>query len=149
MKNKVIVFDIDGTVANNNHRVHWVKNKPKNWAAYNAKMLLDQRYDDIFHLYQLFCVDPNNILIFCSGREAVFYKETTEWLEKNEFVNYKELYMRPQKDYRSDDIVKVELLRHIENDWGKPFLWFDDRERVVNAIRREGVRVLQVSEGKF
>jgi NMD protein affecting ribosome stability and mRNA decay len=70
-------------------------------------------------------------------------------LQENEFLNYKALYMRPIKDYRKDSIVKVELLKQIRNDWGTPLLWFDDREQVVETIRKEGIRVLQVSEGKF
>ena len=57
--------------------------------------------------------------------------------------------MRAEKDNRKDSIVKVELLQQIRKDYGEPFLWFDDRSQVVNAIRAQGVRVLQVAPGDF
>jgi hypothetical protein len=41
------------------------------------------------------------------------------------------------------------LLDQIRSDYGDPWLWFDDRNQVVDAIRACGVRVLQVAEGNF
>jgi hypothetical protein len=32
----LIVFDIDGTLANIEHRLHHVRSKPKNWPAFDA-----------------------------------------------------------------------------------------------------------------
>jgi hypothetical protein len=57
--------------------------------------------------------------------------------------------MRSAGDYRQDSIVKVELLQQIREKHGEPFLWIDDRQQVVDAIRAEGVRVLQVAPGDF
>ena len=60
-----------------------------------------------------------------------------------------DLFMRNEKDYRSDAIVKVELLNGIKALYGTPWLWFDDRQQVVDAIRAQGVRVMQVAPGDF
>jgi hydroxymethylpyrimidine pyrophosphatase-like HAD family hydrolase len=30
----MVVFDIDGTLADNEHRVHYLHNHPKNWDAF-------------------------------------------------------------------------------------------------------------------
>ena len=38
--NKVIVFDIDGTLANIEHRRAFVATKPKNWKAFTAALIL-------------------------------------------------------------------------------------------------------------
>jgi hypothetical protein len=59
------------------------------------------------------------------------------------------MYMRRAKDYRPDSVVKVELLERITHDYARPWLWIDDRQQVVDAIRAQGVRVLQVAEGDF
>jgi hypothetical protein len=64
-------------------------------------------------------------------------------------VDFNALYMRSHSDHRQDSIVKVELLAQIRKDFGEPYLWFDDRKQVVDAIRAEGVRVLQVAPGDF
>jgi hypothetical protein len=56
--------------------------------------------------------------------------------------------MRAEKDYRSDDIVKKELLDQIVVDFGqKPDIWFDDRPRVVKMLRENGVFVADVYQG--
>jgi len=57
--------------------------------------------------------------------------------------------MRASGDNRKDSIVKVELLHDIQRDWAWPWLWIDDRDQVVKAIREQGVRVLQVAPGDF
>ena len=89
-----------------------------------------------------------NTLLLCSGRGEEQRDVTVD--QMNEFgVLYSKLYMRPAKDHRPDDIIKIELLQQIREEFGNPWLWFDDRTRVVNAIRAEGVRVLQVAPGDF
>ena len=144
---KVIVFDIDGTVANITHRRHWVATKPKNWAAFNAGMAQDTAYDDIKFVYDTFAAAGNTI-IFCSGRGEENRAVTESWLRDNGFA-WSALYMRSARDHRQDSIVKVELLEVIRAHFGEPYLWFDDRKQVVDAIRAQGVRVLQVAPGDF
>lgn len=145
---KVIVFDIDGTLANVEHRRHWVATKPKNWAAWDAAMKFDTPNEDIVWLLEQFQRDPNNRIVICSGRGSENRGVTEAWL-KEHIGNYDALYMRAEKDYRKDSIVKVELLKQIEFDYARPYLWIDDRNQVVDAIRAEGVRVLQVAPGDF
>jgi HAD superfamily, subfamily IIIB (Acid phosphatase) len=154
--NKVIVFDIDGTIANTEHRKHWVSSKPKNWAAWNAGMANDTPHTDIKFIMDMFRFANVNhpdhedeiAIVLCSGRGEENRDVTEKWLRDNDFY-WDKLYMRAEKDYRKDSIVKVELLDQIRKDWGPPFLWFDDRSSVVQAIRAQGVRVLQVAEGDF
>lgn len=145
---KIIVFDIDGTLANIEHRRAFVATKPKNWKAFNAGIVNDTPHEDIVELASMLVFSCGNTLLLCSGRGEE-HRDVTAW-QMNEFgVPYSKLYMRPAKDHRPDDIIKVELLQQIRAEFGEPFLWFDDRSRVVNAIRAEGVRVLQVAPGDF
>ena len=144
---KVIVFDIDGTLANIEHRRSFVATKPKNWKAFTAGIVNDTPHEDIVTLSSMF-VACGNTLLLCSGRGEEQRDVTVD--QMNEFgVLYSKLYMRPAKDHRPDDIIKIELLQQIREEFGNPWLWFDDRTRVVNAIRAEGVRVLQVAPGDF
>lgn len=144
---KVVVFDIDGTLANIEHRRHWVANKPKNWKAFNAGMDRDTVHEDIKWMNVNFASQGHKIIL-CSGRGEEHRTITTEWLNRNG-IFYDDLYMRSAKDHRQDYIVKVELLARIREEHGEPFLWFDDRTQVVDAIRAQGVRVLQVAPGDF
>jgi hypothetical protein len=57
--------------------------------------------------------------------------------------------MRKEGDYRSDDIIKKELLDEIVADFGKvPNIVFDDRPRVVKMWRENGVFVADVYQGE-
>ena len=144
---KIIVFDIDGTLANIEHRRSFVATKPKNWKAFNAGIVNDTPHKDIVSL----AVDLHSIfhaIILCSGRGEE-HREVTEKQMEDFGVPFQALFMRPAKDHRADYIVKVELLQQIRAEFGEPFLWFDDRNQVVDAIRAEGVRVLQVAPGDF
>jgi predicted secreted acid phosphatase len=147
MTSKIIVFDIDGTVANIVHRRQYVASKPKNWPAFNAGMANDTVYADVKFIYDTFKAAGNRI-IFCSGRSDDSRDVTTRWLHSNGF-DFEALFMRRAGDYRKDSVVKVELLQQIRQWHGDPYIWFDDRQQVVDAIRAAGIRVLQVSEGNF
>ena len=144
---KIIVFDIDGTLANIEHRRQYVANKPKNWYAFNAAMKYDTVNEDIANLLDIF-VDKGYVIILCSGRGEETRAVTEQWLQDNNLL-YQKLYMRPAKDYRPDYVIKLELLEQIRKDYGEPYMWFDDRNQVVDAIRAAGVRVCQVAEGNF
>ncbi len=144
---RVIVFDIDGTLANVDHRRHWVASKPKNWAAWNAAMKHDTPHEDIVWLLDSLR-QSNTRIVICSGRGEETRAVTETWLWQN-VGPWDALYMRAEKDYRKDSIVKVELLQQIRKDYANPWLWVDDRQQVVDAIRAEGVRVLQVAPGNF
>lgn len=147
MTNKVIVFDIDGTLANVTHRRHWVATKPKNWAAWNAAMAQDTVHADICWMLQGFATAGHQIIL-CSGRGNEHRAVTEKWLADNG-IYWDWLFMRRAGDHRKDSIVKVELLEQIRQWHGEPYLWFDDRNQVVDAIRAAGVRVMQVAPGDF
>lgn len=145
--NKVIVFDIDGTLADIEHRRGYVASKPKNFKAFNAAIPLDTPHEEIVFLAKTF-YEQGNKVILCSGRGEES-RDVTVVQMKDFGVRFDKLFMRSEKDYRADNIVKVELLAQIREQFGEPYLWFDDRKQVVDAIRAEGVRVLQVAPGDF
>ena len=144
---KVIVFDIDGTLANIEHRRSFVATKPKNWKAFNAGIIHDTPHQDLVDLSQSLW-DIGYPIVLCSGRGEE-QRSVTEKQMMAFCVPYHRLFMRPANDHRPDYIIKVELLQQIRAEFGNPFLWFDDRNQVVNAIRAEGIRVLQVAPGDF
>jgi len=144
---KVIVFDIDGTLANIEHRRSFVATKPKNWRAFTAGIPNDTPHEDIVWLARFFALQKHSVLL-CSGRGEEQRDVTKKQMDRFG-VYYDKLFMRPVDDHRQDSIVKVELLQQIRSEFGNPWLWFDDRQQVVDAIRAEGVRVLQVCAGDF
>jgi len=147
---KLIVFDVDGTLANVDHRRHFVERpngEKKDWKSFNDHMVHDTAHVDIMWMAQTFAVAGNRNII-CTGRHRHKEQVTRDFLQKFN-VPFVDLFMRPDDDFRDDSIVKVELLQEIRAKHGEPWLWLDDRSRVVDAVRAAGVRVLQVAPGDF
>lgn len=141
------IFDIDGTLADIQHRRHYVSVKPKNWPAFEKAIKFDTAIVPILNTALTFQAS-NHRLIFCSGRGEQQRAQTTEWLERHGLISPR-IYMRAEKDYRSDDIIKEELLDRILADGFNPQLVFDDRDRVVAMWRRRGLICAQVAPGDF
>jgi phosphoglycolate phosphatase-like HAD superfamily hydrolase len=145
----LVVFDIDGTLANCEHRLAFVRSKPKNWPAFDAGIPNDSVIAPVAEAFHSLKAAGNEI-IFASGRNERSRDATMKWLQDNRFWNYTaKLYMRKADDFRGDDIVKREILDEIVADWGrKPDMVFDDRPRVVRMWRDEGIFVFNVYQGE-
>ena len=145
-----IIVDIDGTLSDPEHRQHFVRSKPRNWKAFNARIFDDPVQHDIVWLVRLFRSVGCRIVI-CSARTDDLRSITERWLKEKAGLDgvYEKLYMRAEKDYRDDDIVKRELLDTIRADGYDPVMVLDDRDRVVKIWRESGLRCLQVQPGDF
>ena len=144
----LVVFDIDGTLANIEHRLDYVRSKPKNWKAFDAGIPNDAVNPYVAEVFRQM-VEEGHHVILASGRNDRSRKATEDWLRKSSLIGYKKLYMRKADDFRGDDIVKREILDEIVADWGrKPDMVFDDRPRVVRMWREEGIFVFNVYQGE-
>jgi predicted kinase len=135
---KAIICDIDGTLAINNDRDIYDYSKCdedniNNPVANAVKAMHNQGYK----------------IIITSGRPESAREKTHLWL-KNNNIEYCEMFMRKDNDYRKDSVVKKEL--YDENIKGKYFInnVFDDRDQVVNLWRKTiGLSCFQVNYGDF
>ncbi len=94
-------------------------------------------------------LEKEHRLIFCSGRPERTRPATVGWLQQHLGITPDALYMRGDADRRADDIVKRELLSRMRADRFDPQLAIDDRRRVVEMWRAEGLVCAQVAEGDF
>lgn len=144
-KMKTWIFDIDGTLANIEHRRKYVSIKPKNWAAFNAGMMYDTINPQVVDLLHLIQTDPSNYVVISSGRGEESRRVTEDWLAKYN-ISFQKLYMRSTKDNRRDDIVKEEMLAKMISDGFKPYAVIDDRPQVVRMWRKNGLFVFDVNQ---
>jgi hydroxymethylpyrimidine pyrophosphatase-like HAD family hydrolase len=145
----LVVFDIDGTLANIEHRLDYVRSKPKNWKAFDAGIPNDKKNPPVAEMFRLITRDAGHNVVLASGRNERSRTATEDWLELNGLGNYERLYMRKADDFRSDDIVKREILDEIIADYGrKPDMVFDDRPRVVRMWRDNCIFVFNVYQGE-
>ncbi len=145
-KDRAIIIDIDGTLANINHRRKYVEKNPKEWNKFKAGLP-----DDDINKWCAILIQHLGIryeVILCTGRMEDEREATVEWLKKYN-IRYSQLFMRAQDDYRADDIVKEEIYENnIEPLYDIIFV-IDDRKRVVDMWRKKGLVCLQCAEGNF
>ncbi|MFY9629756.1 MAG: HAD family acid phosphatase [Methylocystis sp.] len=144
---KCFVCDIDGTIANIAHRLHYIKGEVKDWKKFKSLAKEDGTHDEVIEVIRALAY-ANYKIVLCTGRTIDEEPMTLAWLDVNN-IPADAVYMRENDDHRDDDVVKVELLEKIKADGYDIVAWFDDRTRVVNAIRAEGVKVFQVRPGDF
>lgn len=141
-----VIFDMDGTLSDCEHRRHHVTGGNEHWAAWNAAMGDDPPKADIVLLLRILA--RTGPAIICTGRHEQYRRLTETWLLMHS-VPYDRMYMRPDGDMRPDHIVKLEMLAQIRADGFNPWLVVDDRDSVVAAWRAAGLTCLQCAPGAF
>jgi hypothetical protein len=144
-----IIFDIDGCLADCSKRKHHLVKEPKDWKSFYAGIIHDEPILEMIHVLQtMYGPTPVNRIILVTGRSMSYMSDTKMWLEKNH-IRYDALYMRKKGDNRDDDIIKLELLTELRGDGYDPKLVFEDRTRVVDMWRAQGLICCQTAWGDF
>jgi hypothetical protein len=143
--NEIVIFDIDGTLADISARQHHVRSHPKNWNAFFQGMSKDKPVTSLVRLANIL-YDAGAYIVLCSGRNERHRTETVRWMEQ-EGVRYHELRLRADDDMRSDVKAKREMLQGL--DRSKILFVVEDRSRVVDMWRAEGLTCLQCAPGDF
>ena len=143
-----IIFDVDGTLMNVDHRRHHVEQKPRDFDAFREDMTYDTPNKDVVMMAKLLKEAGHSILI-ATGRLAQDKALTLKQL-RDAGVEYDAVFFRSvDEEYRPDHMVKEQMLEDMK-EWGfNPTMAFDDRDRVVDMWRRNGLRVFQVDKGDF
>ena len=146
---KIIVFDIDGTIADCTHRLHHVKKDNPDWKAFFAECVNDIPIESMCDMSIV--LSQYYDIVFCTGRSEECREQTEEWLLK--YVNANAVLMRKEGDYRPDHVVKKELLEEYLKKQnltkGHVVTIYEDRQSVVDMWRDNGYHVCQVAKGDF
>ncbi len=145
---KVVICDIDGTIADTKHRAHFVQRPKgeKDWLGFFANMEYDPVREDVRKML----IDYYNqgfAIVFMSGRPDNYKQQTLEWLEKHILTFAFTVMMRRASDSRDDTIVKKEMLDTYFPDKSKIHCVIDDRPSVIRMWRENGLEVIDVGDG--
>ena len=169
-----IVFDLDNTLACNKHRQHHITGDgPKDWTAFFDACHLDQPLAPaiaVYHALRSWHGGRHIIEIWSArseGPDKVWRTMTLEWLEQyvepfirhntidsmfhtdTGYHNFIPLRMRAHKDHLDDHLLKRSWLHEAQRQGRPPDLVFDDRDRLVQMWRDEGIPCFQVQPGAF
>lgn len=144
----VVVVDLDGTICDHGHRVHHAQNRE--WERFHGELHKDRIHDDVVNLLR--ALDGRSYLLGLTGRNEAFREMTLDWMVENR-VPIDDLLMRPDTDFTPDHILKPRLLAEHFGSWKKAIetidFCLDDRDKVVEAFRSNGLPCWQVRPGSY
>lgn len=153
------IFDLDDTLSLTDHRKHFIEKDggkdKKRWRDYFMACEGDTPNQPVIETLKGLKSSGAEIRIW-SGRMEFVRPQTERWLIKHAGMSLEEirlngaLVMRPDEDWTADNFLKVKWLKSMnEFDRSRLVAAFDDRDRVVDAFRMQGVACFQVTYGRF
>ena len=164
----VVICDIDGTIANNDHRAWLISGfdkegneMPKRWDSFYEACDGDKPHGEVCDLVRV--LRQHYMVLFWSGRmdKGTTRQKTWDWL-RGQFGlsggsyykpsgNHLEpiLRMRPNDDFTPDHELKRGWLHSLREKTTDIAFVLDDRKKVVDMWREEGLVCLQVAPGDF
>ena len=148
MEKQTIIFDVDGTIADVEHRRHFVVQRPADWKSFKEETINDTPVEWVCDLAKRHIARGDDVAFFSARNESqrdVTEKQISEWIGDG----HKGLFLRPDGDFRPDEEFKSDLADKFEEFGGKIDIVFDDRNKVVDMCRARGTTCIQVAEGDF
>lgn len=128
----VVITDLDGTLF-----------------LFGDKNPYDRDFENDEINYSVLNVIKYKDVIFVSGRLEKYRNQTELALVRALGHTGWKLFMRQDGDMRNDVIVKYEIYRDKIHGKYKVDFVFDDRRKVVNMWRKQGLKCFQVADGEF
>ncbi|WP_406186076.1 HAD family acid phosphatase [Streptomyces sp. NBC_01006] len=133
------VFDIDNTLADTDHRQHFLEGRPRDWDGFFGAAPADPPLARGVALAVEQGADCE--VVYLTGRPERCRADTEEWLTRHGLPEGR-LWMRGNQDRRPARTTKLEVLRRIAR--GREVrLLVDDDELVCQAARAAGFKVVQ------
>lgn len=137
----LVIFDLDGTIANIDHRTHFVRGNNREWDSFFRECVNDLPVPHVIETFHAHLSAGHKARVW-SARSDVVRGETERWLADNGIDPCFLQHMRAEGDSTPD----VELKRYwLNQECERPDLVYDDRQRVVDMWRAEGIPCFQVT----
>ena len=142
---KIVLCDIDGTIANNDHRQHFLEGK-KDWEGFFSELINDE---PIFPIINKVIEEYNagKEIVFLTGRPERYRNVTTEWLKRYFDFEIK-LLMRKNKDHKNKLIIKREIFE-LNFNVKDIFLIFENDKELIAMWEDIGANIFDVNESDY
>ncbi|MEU8839465.1 HAD family acid phosphatase [Streptomyces roseus] len=132
------VFDIDNTLADTDHRQHFLEGRPRDWDGFFGAAPADPPLARGVALAVEQAADCE--VVYLTGRPERCRADTEEWLTRHGLPEGR-VWMRGNQDRRPARSTKLEVLRRIARGREVRML-VDDDELVCQAARAAGFTVV-------
>jgi hypothetical protein len=138
----IVICDIDGTIADLNHRLHYIQSEPRDYEAFFSQQTFDTPIEEVIGHVKF--LSETHDIVMVSGRPDNYSHLTVLWLKTFFPVNYVGLLMRRAGDHRPDDMIKQEILALLPKE--RIVNVVDDRPNVCAMWERNGLSVTRVNQ---
>lgn len=115
MKAKAHIYDVDGTLANVDPYLHYVRGSDRDYEAFHEASIDALPNYEVVQMLNNTVADGLAVLIVTSRKEK-WRGLTSLWLAKNNITSHA-LFMRADNDNRPDYDVKKDILDNINQYW--------------------------------
>lgn len=134
------VFDLDGTLADVRHRLHFLDRKPRDWESFFTAAPADPPLPEGIELVRASAAQGHEV-VYLTGRPERCRQDTLDWLARQDLPAGR-LLMREGSDRRPAATTKPEIMRRLAGDRSVALIADDDR-LVCEAFRAAGYHVVR------
>lgn len=141
MKPTAYIFDVDGTLANVDPYLHYVRGSNRDYDAFHEASIDALPNMEVMMMLNNAVSDKHAILVVTSRKEK-WRGLTSMWLALNNARSHA-LFMRADNDNRPDYDVKKDILNKINNYWTVIHA-VDDNPSVIKLWEENGIPTTKI-----
>jgi phosphoglycolate phosphatase-like HAD superfamily hydrolase len=142
-KKTAYIFDVDGTLANVDPFLHYVRGDKKDYDAFHMSSIDALPNIEVVQMLNNAVSDGYSILIVTSRKEK-WRGLTSMWLAVNNIRSHA-LFMRENHDNRSDYEVKKDILNNINKLWDVIHA-VDDNPHVIKLWEENNINTTKIGD---
>lgn len=145
MRNRIVIFDRDGTCADCTTRVkRYLSNDPKQWETFFLASINDAPILPIVNLAYIFREQGFSLYLWTGMPDR--HRDTLDrWLTEYDLTIFEEIRMRPDKNFDKDFVLKKNFLDAMPiSDRQNIFLALDNDREVCDMYDRAAIQSLLV-----
>jgi phosphoglycolate phosphatase-like HAD superfamily hydrolase len=133
MRTRIVLFDLDGTLADDRQRHHHLEGV-EDWEAYHSACVDDVAVEAVVVLLRLLRKSDVDQVHILTGRFEQYRDITVEWLGR-QGITFDRLHMRPDGDKRKNAEYKRSAIEGLTTQGFDPLLLVDDHPGVARAFQ--------------
>ena len=138
-KKAAVIFDLDGTLADRRHRLHFIE-QSKDWKGFFEQMINDPPIKEVVAKL-LDHHELQHAIIILTGRPDEYREHTINWLSENKILPHMyKLIMRESKNYESDVSLKRRFYENKLNSYNVIKV-YEDQRKLIDMWESKGLKV--------
>jgi FMN phosphatase YigB (HAD superfamily) len=132
----IVLFDIDNTLADMDHRLHYMERETVDWDEFEDQCIYDQPIMSTIIAAQALRALGKQVWCWTGRRERI-RSQTEVWL-RNNGVPFEQLLMKPTSEETPTELLKLRWLQQGPVPSDRVICAYDDDPQVVKVLREQG-----------